>query len=69
MRERSALLNAVAMFAAATFVIVYFNLSIAWYGAAFLAWLVRARSIYQRDRAAPRSAFMPSDVDEKVLRS
>jgi hypothetical protein len=69
MGAQRALLNGLGIFAAATFIILFFNLSVGWYGAAFLAWVVRARSIYQRHRPAVKSAFLSNDVDEKILRS
>ena len=66
------MLNGLGIFAAATFVIFYFNLPLAWYGAAFLAWFVRARVIYQRDRTAAKSEFTAPAVsasDENVVGS
>ena len=50
-------LNAVGIFAATTFVIVYFQLSPLWYSAALLAWLVRRQRVYH---AAAAPAEKPS---------
>ena len=52
-------LNAVGIFAATTFVIVYFQLSPLWYSAALLAWIVRRQWVYH-GAAAP--AEKPSAV-------
>jgi hypothetical protein len=71
-RGERALVNGLGIFAAATFVIFYFDLPLAWYGAAFLAWFVRARFIYQRDRTVAKSGFTApavSATDENVVGS
>jgi hypothetical protein len=40
-------LNAIGIFAAASFVIFFFDLSPLWYSAALLAWIVRWRFAYR----------------------
>ena len=46
-------LNAIAIFAATSCVVFYFDLSLLWYSAALLAWIMRWQSLYQaRSRAA-----------------
>lgn len=52
MRELRAWLNAIAIFAATTFVIVWFGLSPLWYSAALLAWIVRRQHVYRVAGAA-----------------
>ena len=45
-------LNAIAIFAATTFVIVWFDLSPLWYSAALLAWIVRRQRFYHAEPPA-----------------
>jgi hypothetical protein len=44
-------LNALGIFAATTFVIVYYDLSPLWYSAALLAWIVRRQRVYRAAEA------------------
>jgi hypothetical protein len=56
-------LNAVGIFAATTFVIVYFQLSPLWYSAALLAWIVRRQRLYHAsaDKAADAGVAQAAD--------
>ena len=56
-------LNAVGIFAATTFVIVYFQLSPLWYSAALLAWIVRRQRVYHAgaDKAADAGVAQAAD--------
>ena len=59
MRDLPAWLNAIAIFAATTVVIAWFDLSPLWYSAALLAWIVRRQRVYQ---AADAPAEKPPAV-------
>ena len=56
MRHLPAWLNAIAILGATTFVIVWFDLSLLWYSAALLAWIVRRQFFYR--------AHDPADADK-----
>ena len=62
-------LNAVGIFAATTFVIVYFQLSPLWYSAALLAWIVRRQRLYRAsaDKAADAGVAQPADQTAENL--
>ena len=47
MRRLPAWLNAIAILGATTFVILWFHLSLLWYSAALLAWIVRRQLFYR----------------------
>ena len=53
MRDVRAWVNALAIFGATTFVIVWFDLTPLWYSAALLAWIVRRQRVYRAGDAAP----------------
>jgi hypothetical protein len=59
MPDLRAWVNAIAIFAATTLVIVWFDLSPLWYSAALLAWIVRRQRVYH---AAPASAEKTAEV-------
>ncbi|HEX4927788.1 MAG TPA: hypothetical protein VFV74_07285 [Burkholderiales bacterium] len=52
-------LNALGIFAASSFVIFYFDLSLLWYSAALLAWLIRRQWVYHAGPAADASHKEP----------
>jgi hypothetical protein len=56
-------LNALGIFAAASFVIFYFDLSPLWYSAALLAWLIRRQWVYH---AGPADASHKEPAPEEV---
>jgi hypothetical protein len=62
-----ALLNAIGIFAATTFVIVYLDLSLLWYSAALLAWIVRQQRVYRnRNRAAEPAGAVADQTAENL---
>jgi hypothetical protein len=67
MQEPRSWLNAIGIFAATTFVIVYFELSPLWYSAALLAWIVRRHSLYQVRRPAKENAPQAADEGSGLL--
>jgi hypothetical protein len=62
-----ALLNAIGIFAATTFVIVYLDLSLLWYSAALLAWIVRQQRVYQSRNKAAEPAVTVADQTAENL--
>jgi hypothetical protein len=62
-----ALLNAVGIFAATTFVIVYLDLSPLWYSAALLAWIVRHQRVYRSRAKAAEPAVAVADQTAENL--
>lgn len=62
-----AVLNAIGIFAATTFVIVYLDLSLLWYSAALLAWIVRQQRLYQSRSKAREPAVAAADPTAENL--
>lgn len=68
MRRLHAWLNAIAIFAATTFMIVWFDLSPLWYSAALLAWIVRRQRVYHAESPAEKPAVdAPADQTAENL--
>jgi hypothetical protein len=61
-----ALLNAIGIFAATTFLIVYLDLSLLWYSAALLAWIVRQQRVYQRNKAGEPAVAVADQTAENL---
>ncbi len=64
MRDLRAWLNAIAIFAATTFVIAWFDLSPLWYSAALLAWIVRRQRVYRAGGATPQKDSSAPAADQ-----
>lgn len=61
-------LNALGIFAATTFVILWFQLSPLWYSAALLAWIVRRQRVYHAgaDKAAEPAVVAADQTAENL---